>query len=263
MYAKKSLGQNFLNSPSAVIKIVDSAKLTKKDIVLEIGPGKGVLTKELLNGGKQVVAIEKDKDLISILEEKFASELKSKKLILINADVLKINLEKLGFKNGEFKIVANIPYYITGQLLRMFLENDIKPSLLVFLVQKEVAERIARSKKESLLSLSVKAFGEPKYIATVPKTAFIPAPKVDSAILLIDNISAKNFKNKTEQELFFEIIHAGFGQKRKLLLSNLKKSTWTPGVQVEEVFEFCGIDKKSRAEDVGLEQWLCLIHKFK
>lgn len=255
MRAKKSLGQNFLNSPSALKKIVDAGQVIQSDTILEIGPGKGVLTRELLEKAGKVIAIEKDQELIPILEDKFKTEIKSKKLVLINDDALKVNLEDLGLKNGQFKLIANIPYYITGQIIRQFLENNPKPTLMVLMVQKEVAERIAKSPKESILSLSVKAFGDPKYISTVPKTAFLPTPSVDSAILLINNISDKNFKNKEQEKRFFAILHAAFSQKRKMAINNLKKNG---SKNIEEIFQKLEIDKKARAEDIPLKKWLDL-----
>src|SRR3989344_7683573 len=200
--AKKSLGQNFLRSKSALGKIVDAADIKKDDTVLEVGPGEGILTRRLLDGAGKVVAVEKDDGLISLLREKFSGDIASGKLILVHSDILDFDPKPntLNEVPTSYKLVANIPYYITGKFLRKFLSGASQPSRMVLLLQKEVVDRIvARNGKESLLSLSVKAFGHPRVIARVSADAFRPKPKVDSAILLIENISHKLFKNSEEE----------------------------------------------------------------
>jgi 16S rRNA (adenine1518-N6/adenine1519-N6)-dimethyltransferase len=186
---KKSLGQHFLKTASYVRAIADAGDVAKGDVVLEIGPGEGVLTKELLARGARVIAVEKDHRLIPILEVTFAQEIKGKRLTLIEDDALRFDISNHALKNKSYKLVANIPYYITGALFKKFLSSENQPSTLVFLVQKEVGERIAKSKKESILSLSVKAYGHVKYVKTVPRGAFSPPPEVDSAILSVSEIS--------------------------------------------------------------------------
>jgi len=285
--AKKSLGQNFLKSKEALRAICDAGRADGGDIVLEIGPGKGALTEELLKRGASVVAIEKDRDLIEILNEKFEKEIKNKKLEIINDDILSVNLPKvfLNFSSGlapipfpssedprkiseifwgDYKVISNIPYNITGAIIKKFLsEVENKPILMAILVQKEVAERIvARDGKESILSLSVRAYGEPKYIMKVSKKYFSPSPKVDSAIILINNISDKNFKNKNDEEMFFKIVKAGFVHKRKVLIKNLEvglpdiKNNWV------EIFEKLGINKKARAEDLKFQDWMKILEFY-
>ena len=209
---KKSLGQHFLKNPQVAKTIVDTANLKKGDIVLEIGPGTGFLTKELLKSDAQIIAVEADDRAIPELKHTFSAEIASKKLILKYADIRHTTLIECGVVDQHYKTVANIPYYLSGQLFRLFLSGDVQPTTLVFLVQKEVAERIARSKKESLLSLSVKVYGSPEYIQTVARGNFNPLPKVASAILKVRNISRKNFKNMDEA-FFFEILHLGFASK--------------------------------------------------
>ena len=257
MFKKKSLGQHFLQSPAYLRAIVDAAEVTTGDTILEVGPGEGALTRELLSRGARVFAIEKDHRLIPILTATFDREVYGKQLTLIEADALEFEVPLCSdFPPGkEYKVVANIPYYITGALLRKFLSSETQPTTLVFLTQKEVAERIARSKKESLLSLSVKAYGTPQYIKTVPRGAFAPPPTVDSAILRVEHISRKNFQNKEMEDRFFTLIHAGFAQKRKLLARNLESVL---GKNAPLYMQEASIPSKARAEDVSLKEWLCL-----
>lgn len=237
--------------------MVAASGAKKGDLVLEIGPGMGVLTEALLATEANVVAIEKDDRLIPILEEKFKKEIASGRLKLVHGDVLEENFE---IKN--YKVVANIPYYITGQVIRKFLEEENQPESMTLLLQKEVAERIvARDRKESLLSLSVKAYGEPKLVGKVPRGAFQPAPNVDSAIVHIGNISKEKFTrlNLVTEKKFFDLIHAGFAHKRKQLLPNL--SVLSSKDALLSAFQICNLNSKCRAEDVSIETWfkLCKI----
>jgi 16S rRNA (adenine1518-N6/adenine1519-N6)-dimethyltransferase len=259
MRAKKQLGQNFLHSSSILRKIVEAAKVGENDVVLEIGPGKGALTEELLLKAKKVVSVEKDPDLIPLLKEKFAAEIDAGKLQLIEGDILDpLLLNSLGFKNNEFKIVANIPYYITGQIFRLFLSGDVQPTSITMVIQKEVAERIvSRDKKESILSLAVKAYGTPKYVEKIAARYFTPEPKVDSAIIFIENISRKNFTTKKEEDLFFSILKTSFAHKRKLLIGNL--SDLFDKETLKKTFVSCNIPEKSRAEEIPIEKWLELV----
>ena len=272
MKAKKLLGQNFLTSQSVIDKIIKIANLDLKDIVLEIGPGKGILTQTLLGTGivGKVIAVEKDITLIPFLQEKFSEEIRMGKLILVYDDILDFDFQKYGLESGNYKIVANIPYYITGRFLRKILSSEIQPSKMVLLIQKEVAERIAKDKKESLLSISVKAYGKPKYIQTVKAGNFNPAPKVDSAILLIENISKKFFFDKDSSNIYFckenerrsfEIIKTGFSHKRKFLIGNL--GIFAKKEKLQSTFRQAGISDTARAEDVALEQWKTLAQRLK
>lgn len=253
MQPKKSLGQNFLTSPGAVFDIVKAADLQADDVVLEIGPGKGVLTRELVHWASRVVAVEKDE----ALGEQLAKEFEGKsKFTLIPQDILEFKPEEHGLKDHGFKLVANIPYYITGEILQKFLESEVQPSRMVLMVQKEVALRIvARDQVESILSMSVKAYGKPRIIATVKAGSFFPKPKVDSAILLIEDISRNffttehSFGTATEGK-FFETVKKGFAHKRKFVKSNLSLS--------EASLSECGIPPKSRPEELSRENWLCL-----
>lgn len=253
MRAKKSLGQNFLNSKAVVRDIISAAHLSNSDVVLEIGPGKGVLTEELLKNSQRVIAVEKDDRMIPYLEEKFPNEIAENKLLLIKGDIVElIETNTLEIPN-EYKLIANIPYYITGFLLRAFLERENKPQHIVFMVQKEVADRIvARDKKESILSVAVKVYGTPKLIKKVPARYFTPAPKVDSAILSIENISGNNFIDIHEEHFFFEVLKSGFAHKRKQLLKNLKENY---GESVAHAFLKLQIPLTIRAEDVPFDMW--------
>ncbi len=244
IFAKKSLGQNFLQSDKALRQIVEAANLTENDLVIEIGPGEGALTEKLLATNAEVIAIEKDDRLIPILKEKY------KKLNLIHDDVLKTDIQKLT-DNRQYKLIANIPYYITGMILEMFLSLENRPTKIVLLVQKEVAERIvSRDGKESILSMSVKLYGTPKIIDTVPRGAFRPIPNVDSAIILID--VNKNKLDKKIEEKFFQLVKKAFGQRRKQLGGTL-------GVTNEQMIK---IDKnlsaKTRPEELSVDNWLSL-----
>ncbi len=273
MLAKKSLGQNFLTSTRAIEKIIEAADLKADDVVLEVGPGKGVLTEKLLEKAGKVIAVEKDDQLIPFLKAKFIHEITSGKFELIHGDILDSTDYQLPTTN--YKLVANIPYYITGIFLRKFLSEKNQPSMMVLMLQREVAQRIiARDGKESILSISVKAYGTPRYVETVKAGSFVPAPKVDSAIIAIENIS-KDFFQSISEDNFFEILKAGFGSKRKFLKNNLKaiaeksgknltlkhfegqnvRATKSEGFGLAEIFAALNLPPKSRAEDLTLENW--------
>lgn len=262
-HAKKSLGQNFLKSGKYLRLIVDVAQIDQNETVLEIGPGKGALTAKLLEKVKEkdgkVIAVEKDDLLIPFLQDLFKKEISQKRLRLIHGDILDMAPEALDLPSS-YKLVANIPYYITGAILRMFLSSQNPPNTMVLMLQKEVARRIiARDGKESLLSLSVKAYGTPRYVDTVKAMYFSPKPNVDSAILLIENIS-KNFFHTFSEEKFFDVIKAGFAHKRKILARNLESAFQKE--KIATTFSESGLDAKSRAEDITLEQWKVLAEKL-
>ncbi len=265
--AKKSLGQHFLNSPSALKKIIAAAKLSADEVVLEIGPGTGILTEALLKTGVKVIAIEKDARACDVLTGRFSSEISEKRLILKVGDVLEgemVTANDVGHKivDGNYVIVANIPYYITGAILEKFLEYSPRPNRMILLVQKEVAERIvARDKKESILSISIKAFGTPYVVTIVPRGAFVPAPNVDSAVLAIEDISVNRFsgmssKQPAEDEIkrFFDIVHAGFAHKRKYARRNLERVC--DHLKLDTIWKNLSLDGKIRSEDMVMEDWI-------
>lgn len=289
------LGQHFLRSASAVSAMIDAAHIDHETTVIEIGPGEGVLTRELLAHAKRVIAIEKDSALVLQLRETFAQEIENGKLILVEDDFRNVNVTRLlgsagasAIREGvespasrtnlygersedgadkeadisgtSYVVAANIPYYITGEIIRTLLTSVHQPKHIALLIQKEVATRIvARDKKESILSLSVKAYGIPRVVKTVPRGSFSPPPTVDSAIIAIENIS-RDFFTSVGEEKFFEIVKAAFGSKRKMLIGNL-----SPLFDKETIItacNSCGIAVNARAEDVPLEKWGCLAGKL-
>ena len=274
--AKKSLGQNFLKSEPALRKIIETGEISSRDIVLEIGPGKGALTSKLLATNCQVIAVEKDRELFEFLKIKFEKEILSGQLKLVCEDILDFNLESYKLKANNYKLIANIPYNITGAILKKFLQGDLstplkarnQPEIIVLMVQKEVAKRIvAHDGKESILSISVKAYGDPKMIMKVPARYFSPSPKVDSAVISIKNISRKIFIENSQivqsrtlhnlqfEEKFWEIIRAGFAHKRKKLSSNLKdflKNKKDGGIASVKSLG------NKRAEELTLNDWIQL-----
>ncbi|MBX9765206.1 16S rRNA (adenine(1518)-N(6)/adenine(1519)-N(6))-dimethyltransferase RsmA, partial [Patescibacteria group bacterium] len=251
------LGQHFLTNAGIARIVAESSGAAENVRVYEIGPGKGMLTKELLALGASVTAVEKDPEMSAILHTEFAAEIKKKTLTVIEGDARDYTPDAV-FPKGEYVIAANIPYYITGELIRTALTSKNQPKAVALLIQKEVAERIARSKKESLLSLSVKAYGTPKYVKTVSAGSFNPPPAVDSAVLSITNISRKHFAH-TSEDAFFRVIKAAFAQKRKTLGGNLKKVF---GVKALEALSYAGIPEKERAENVPLALWLRVAEKI-
>ncbi len=234
-------------------RIVGAALLPEDAQVLEIGPGTGMLTRALLASGARVIAIEADHVLAEELATTFALEIGEGRLTLINGDVRHFDA---GSIPGAYHLVANIPYYITGEIIRQFLTCESQPLSMTLLMQKEVAIRIAREPKESLLSLSVKVYGEPAYCFLVPRGAFVPAPNVDSAVLRIGHITRDAFSDRAAEERFFEVIRAGFAHKRKRLAKNLEEHFTKQAVAAG--FIAAGLGENARAEELTLAVWLQL-----
>ncbi|PCI20484.1 hypothetical protein COB64_02075 [Candidatus Wolfebacteria bacterium] len=280
----KTFGQNFLKSQKVVMSMLNASNINENDIVLEIGPGKGILTEKLLTHAKKIIAIEKDTRLVEYLKEKFKKEIDKGTLTLLEGDILDFEPKSADLDKNPYKIVANIPYYITGAILKKFLETEHQPEIITILVQKEVARRIVgiekRRKKakprpagavarsperrfrESILSISVKAYGMPTYVEKVPARLFSPAPKVDSAILSVRKISRDFFDTINETD-FFKVLKAGFSHKRKLLMSNIKplfNETEKSSIQTDkkEILSACALPDNSRAENLTLNDWKCL-----
>ena len=261
--AKKSLGQHFLRSKTALTQIVTAAHLGAGDTVLEIGPGEGALTEGLLATGARVVAVETDERCFEILRTKFAKESHEGRFRLIAGDIRETSVqEELFFLQAlgvaPYKIVANIPYYITGMLFRLFLEHLRQPTQIVFLIQKEVADGIvARDGKEGILSLSVKAYGTPRIVAKVKREAFSPPPKVDSAIVSVEGISRTLLQGLSDED-YFRVVKAGLHAKRKMLLGNLVSELNLPRSFIETIFDTLGMKHTLRGEDIPVSQWVAL-----
>ncbi|MCD5396615.1 MAG: 16S rRNA (adenine(1518)-N(6)/adenine(1519)-N(6))-dimethyltransferase RsmA [Candidatus Pacebacteria bacterium] len=255
--AKKSLGQNFLKDKKKSEKIVNYVDIISTDFVVEIGPGKGNLTEILLKKAKKVFVIEKDNRLIPFLEKKFLKYIKNKKLEIIEADVLDFNFSDY-FKNKKYKVVANLPYYITGKFISNILEKEKnQPTILVLLLQKEVVERIAGKKKiqkNNILKISIDIYGKVKQGFTVGKKNFSPIPKVDSAVLIVYDISKFFFiKNNILEKDFFKFIKLAFAQKRKQVINNLKKSFCEK--KLKKIFIKLNLPLNIRAEDLSLKDF--------
>ncbi|MBM3260823.1 ribosomal RNA small subunit methyltransferase A [Candidatus Kaiserbacteria bacterium] len=251
------LGQHFLKNQYFAQMLAQAAHITPDDTVVEVGPGKGALTKELLKHSRRVLAIEKDPALIEKLRETFPDEVAGGALTIISGDIRNFKPETCrGLTSTGYVVAANIPYYITGEIIRQFLECDTPPRTMALLIQKEVAQRIvAHDKKESILSISVKAYGRPRIVAKVGKGCFNPPPSVDSAIIAIEDIS-KDFFSGFDEQSFFKVVRAGFASKRKYLGNNL--AVIFEKERVSQVFAALDIAEKTRAEDVPLQKWKLL-----
>jgi 16S rRNA (adenine1518-N6/adenine1519-N6)-dimethyltransferase len=255
----KKFGQNFLIDKGAIKKIINAADLKSGDVVLEIGPGIGVLTQELVKRVKRVVAVEKDQKMIEILEKTMGS---FENVKIIHGDILKIENWKLEIGNS-FKAVGNLPFYLTAPVIRQLLENaGVEPRQITLVVQKEVAQRIcARSPRMNLLAVSVQFYAEPKIIAYISQKSFWPSPEVDAAIIKISNL--KSQISKINRDLFFRIVKAGFSQPRKQLINNLSKSLKIDKKKVKEWLKDNGIQPTQRAETLSLNDWVKLAKSCK
>lgn len=221
MLPKKSLGQNFLQCAWVADAMLEAAHVSAKDTVLEIGPGMGALTRPLAARAKKIIAVEKDEMLARSLKNALTQE-HIENVSIIEGDIRKLFPHSLPIPD-TYKVIANIPYYLTSYLLRLLLESKQKPHTIALTIQKEVAERAcAKAPHTNLLALSIQAYGTPQLIKIVPAGCFLPKPKVDSAILLISDISDIFFKkNHITEDDFFTFIRKAFGQKRKTLANNL------------------------------------------
>jgi len=256
--AKKSLGQNFLKEEKFLDLIVDTAKIDKKETILEIGPGTGLLTDKILSFSKNVFCIEKDRRMIQYLADKYKGE--SCFPIVSEDDILKVNLPLFLEENKikEYKVVANIPYYITGKLIRLFLETKIRPNSLTLLVQKEIAKRIcSKAASMSILSISVQYFGDVKIIKEVSKEAFSPVPKVDSAIIHIVPFKG-NRETLVLEKRFFQVVKNGFSNPRKKLLNNLVAGLELNKDNLKEIFKKLDLEENVRAQELSVGKWKIL-----
>jgi len=249
---KKSLGQHWLKDPEILVDIAEAAELTSDDVVLEIGPGLGTLTSRLLARANSVTAVEFDADLARKLPGQFPG----KKLTVVNQDILQFDLNQLPKK---YKVVANVPYYITSKIVEKLMTAENKPSIAVLLVQKEVAERIAtESGNMSVLSVSVQIFAEAELDIEVPRQFFTPPPKVDSQVVAL-RTRDNPLITPEDQRDFFRIVKAGFSAKRKKLRSSLSGGLGIDKSVAEELLKNAGISPDARAEDLAIEDWKRLL----
>ena len=254
--ARKRLGQHFLIDEGVLYRILDAAALKPDDTVVEVGPGLGVLTEELAERAGRVIAIELDDKLAEILKQDLTA---LDNVRIINGDILKIDpASLLPEQSRNYKVVANLPYYITSPVLRHFLEADTPPQLLVVMVQKEVAEEIAaRPGRMSLLSVSVQLYGKPEIVEYVPAASFYPAPEVDSAILKVVPYT-RILIEVTDRESFFTLVRAGFSAARKQLANSLTQGLSLSKAETLSLLEGAEIEAKRRAETLSIEEWLHL-----
>jgi len=258
--AKKGLGQHFLVDRGVLEKIISAAELAPSDTVIEVGPGLGILTGELVKKAANVIAIEADSKLASSLQKTF-SEIPQ--LTVLNADVFEIDPgEIFAKKRRSYKIVANLPYYIAAPILRHFLEASLKPSLMVVMVQKEVGQSIVAAPGDmSILGISVQLYGKPTIVDYVPAQSFYPQPKVDSAIVRID-VYPKPAIEVESIAGFFEIVKAGFSAPRKQIRNSLALGLQVTSAEAEELLEKAGISPQRRPETLSLEEWAKLHRAF-
>jgi 16S rRNA (adenine1518-N6/adenine1519-N6)-dimethyltransferase len=260
LHAKKGLGQNFLIDGSVLKIIAGAAELTPTDTVIEVGPGLGILTETLAKQAGKVIAVELDNNLAGILKNNFSG---FDKVAIINGDILKINPSEILGKQTEYKVVANLPYYITSAVIRHFLESPVNPNIMVLMVQKEVAQQITAQPGEmSLLSVSVQLYGKPTLVSKVAAGCFYPAPNVDSAILKID-VYPRPKVHTNDITAFFNIVRAGFSANRKQLPNSLANGLKVPKTEIMPLLEQAGIDPKRRAETLTIDEWGVLYNVFK
>jgi 16S rRNA (adenine1518-N6/adenine1519-N6)-dimethyltransferase len=255
----KSLGQNFLIKESVLKKISSFAEIKESDFVLEIGAGFGNLTKELAKKAKKVLAIEKDKRMVNLAKE-FLKDFKN--VEILNEDILKIDLSELNLPKG-YKVVGNLPYYISKPIIQKFLKIKEKPSLMIFLVQKEVAQRIcAKAPKTNFLALFVQFYAKAEILDYVKKDYFWPKPKVDGAILKIESLK-NSYEKVIEPEIFFKVLKAGFLHPRKQIINNLTSFLGEAKIKIIKVLQKNKIPKNKRPENLNLKLWIKLAKSLK
>ncbi len=259
LWAKKMLGQNFLVDQEALDKIVDAADLYEGDEVVEVGPGTGFLTEQLIQKVKHVTSVELDQDMVDILKAQFSL---TENLTLIHSDILKLRTQDYGLKTKHFKVVANIPYYITSPVIRHFLQGEIRPKVMVLLVQKEVAQKICSLKGRSFITMETAVQGHPEYIGTIPASSFYPSPQVDSAILKI-TVFPEPKVPEDQLDDFLRIVKFGYSQKRKKLTNSLGAGLHKETLEMRELLIQANINPEVRAEDLEVEDWKRLFEILK
>jgi 16S rRNA (adenine1518-N6/adenine1519-N6)-dimethyltransferase len=252
LHPKKSLGQNFLVDERALARVAGAAELNPDDTVLEIGPGLGSLTRYLAQAARRVVAVELDADLLPALDFSLRPYANVE---VIHADILAVNLARQVDPPPGYKVVANIPYYITSALVRYLLEAPARPARIVLTVQQEVAERmVAQPNEMNLLSVSVQFYSQPRIVARLPASAFYPRPEVDSAVMVLD-VRSQPAVAVEDVDHFFRVVKAGFSQKRKQLRNSLSGGLRLANAQVDALLAEAGIASQRRAETLTLAEW--------
>ena len=256
---RKGLGQNFLSDPNVLKSILAAADLPPDATVLEVGPGLGSLTRYLSRAAAHVVAVELDSHLIPVLEEVLGA---FGNVEIVQGDILALDPSRLMGSDGYY-VVANIPYNITSALIRHLLEATLQPRRLALTVQREVAERICAQPGDlSLLALSVQVYGRPEVALRIPAGAFIPAPKVDSAVVRVDLYPQPRVARE-DLDLFFRLTKAGFSQKRKTLRNALSGGLRLQPVQTEDLLRAARVDPMRRAETLSIEEWSGLVRAYR
>ncbi|TQQ84017.1 16S rRNA (adenine(1518)-N(6)/adenine(1519)-N(6))-dimethyltransferase RsmA [Peptacetobacter hominis] len=253
----KSLGQNFLIDDNVIDRILEGARVSEGDKIIEVGPGIGTLTREMAKKAEKVTAIEIDKNLIPILEETLSD---FDNVEVVNEDILKVDIEKLveeKLSGGPVKLIANLPYYITTPIVMKFLEEDIPVTDIVVMVQKEVADRmnaVPSTKDYGALSVAVQYYCDTEIVAKAPRHMFIPQPNVDSTVIGLHIREEKKY-NAENEDIFFKTVKAAFGQRRKTLLNSLSSMGMLDKASVKEVLSDAGIDEKRRGETLSIEEF--------
>ena len=256
----KSLGQNFLIDTNVIDRILEGARVTEGDYVIEVGPGIGTLTKEMGRTAEKVVAIEIDKTLIPILEETLAD---FPNIEVINQDILKVDVQELvkeKLNGGPVKLIANLPYYITTPIVMKFLEEDIPVTDIVVMVQKEVADRMnaqPNSKDYGALSVAVQYYCDTEIVAKAPRHMFMPQPNVDSTVIGL-HVREERKYNVDNEDIFFKTVKASFGQRRKTLLNSLGGLGFLSKDQIKVALQEANIDEKRRGETLSIEEFASL-----
>ncbi len=254
----KGLGQNFIWDQAILEKIVAAAELTKTDTVLEIGAGLGTLTELLAEEAGHVVAVELDERLMPVLESVLAD---FENVTLVQGDILALDPATLiNAPHTQYKVVANLPYYITSAVLRHLLEASLRPQCMVLTVQREVAERIvAQPGRMSLLAVSVQFYGRPRLLFRIKPGSFYPAPEVESAVVRVD-LHAASPAAVEDEEAFFRVVRAGFSQRRKQLRNSLAAGLGRSSEEAAKALEQAGVDPRRRAQTLSLEEWARVAH---
>jgi len=251
--ANKKLGQNFLINEDIIEEIVEKSEISKEDVVIEIGPGIGSLTKALIDRAKRVIAIELDPNMVDILKHRFGI---FENFEIIYGDILKVNIAELIKEEQSVKVVANLPYYITTPIIMKLLEDKLKLKSITVMVQKEVGERICATNKDreyGAVTISVQYYATPKIVIAVPKENFLPSPEVDSCVIKLDLLEKPRVKLKDEK-MFFQLVKGAFTQRRKTILNSLT-CVGKSREEINEILLKLSIDTNLRAENLSIEQY--------